>query len=286
MPCTPGVQRYWLDWPYTLLYGVQGEITLYKGQQIEHMRIPGSDRIKIERPSARGHAVTEVSFQPGPVSWPEGRTLDMGTADGLGLRVLAFHPRARQTTEWVADSEDYSGPALRLLLSGRNGNAVVAEEWLSGNAFGGEAIIGPTRYMLLPLPLETMLQDFTDPPVDMGSAGVLSIHCDGQLKRVPVEEFIGKVVQVGSAGTSVEIVGYLPNARPVANGQFASAGEVPKNPLLELRVHLPGSASAVRQVAFAKLPLLTLDGVRGSELPVRFWYHHAAVKPVSGACSC
>lgn len=266
----------------TLLSGVQGEITLAKGQLTDRIQIPGTHRLTVERPAGSNRAVTDVSFRPGPASWSAGRTLDLGTNAGLGLRLLAFHPHARQTTEWVADSLDYDGPALRLVLSGRNGHAI-AEDWLSGNAFGGEVIIGPSRYVLLPIPVETMLEDFVHPPAEMGSAGVLSIHAEGTCRRIPVEEWVGQTIEIGSHGASVEISAYLPNARPTPRGQFQSAGETAKNPLLELKVRLPGTNQTIRQVAFAKQPLLTLDGVRGTELPVKFWYHHPAVKPVAGA---
>ena len=56
-----------------------------------------------------------------------------------------------------------------------------------------------------------------------------------------------------------------------------------KNPLLELKVYLPGKGEPTRQVAFAKLPLLNLDGVHGHELPVKFWYHHGGLTPIPGA---
>jgi hypothetical protein len=50
-----------------------------------------------------------------------------------------------------------------------------------------------------------------------------------------------------------------------------------------LRVHLPGKDQPMRQIAFAKLPLLSLDGIHGWNCPVKFWYHHPAVAPELGA---
>ena len=57
--------------------------------------------------------------------------------------------------------------------------------------------------------------------------------------------------------------------------KFIARSDRPRNPVLELRVHLPGASEAIRQLAFAKAPLLNLDGVAGRVCPIKFWYHHA-----------
>ena len=129
-----------------------------------------------------------------------------------------------------------------------------------------------------------MLDDFLQPPSDnLGQAGVLSMHYGGQMYRVSVDENNGKRVPVGESGIEVEIVEYLPNAKPTPTGGFVSRGETPKNPVLELKLHHPDKDETLRQVAFAKRPLLNLDAVHGRDCPVRFWYHHAGVKPIAGA---
>jgi hypothetical protein len=48
--------------------------------------------------------------------------------------------------------------------------------------------------------------------------------------------------------------------------------------MLELRVHLPDSKEPLRQIAFAKDPLLNLDGVYARQCPIKFRYRHPAVK--------
>jgi hypothetical protein len=52
---------------------------------------------------------------------------------------------------------------------------------------------------------------------------------------------------------------------------------------VELKVYLPGREQPLRQLAFARRPLLNLDAVHGETCPVKFWYHHAGLKPVPGA---
>ena len=75
---------------------------------------------------------------------------------------------------------------------------------------------------------------------------------------------------------------YLPDARPDAAAHFTTVSRQPNNPLLELNVYLPGQERPLRQVAFAKNPLLSLDGIHGWNCPVKFWYHHPAVPPEAG----
>jgi hypothetical protein len=247
------------------------------------MMLTDASLISAERPSPRGRVSTELAFQPGPVDWPEGKTLDFGVADGFGLKVLRFVRQATERVEWVADPSGREGAALQLELRGPGGR-VAGEGWLTATYFGGEAVIGPTRYELLPVPVKSMVQDFLEPPTeDPGKAGILSIHHGGKLRRVRVDEQLGKKIALDDSGLAVEVIAYLANAKPTHDMKFISTGEQPKNPVLELKVHLPKHDRPARQLAFAKAPLLTLDAVRGNELPIKFWYHHPAVKPVSGA---
>jgi len=172
---------------------------------------------------------------------------------------------------------------LQLALCGPDFRPV-AESWLSASQFGGETVLGPTHYDLWPVPVATMVQDFLEPPTDnLGEKGILSVHHGGRLQRYRVEDFLDKPILLEESGIKVEIAEYLPNARPTAGGSFISPGTQPKNPLLELRILLPHEGTARRQIAFAKLPLLTLDAVHGIDFPVKFWYHHPQISPEPGA---
>jgi hypothetical protein len=123
-----------------------------------------------------------------------------------------------------------------------------------------------------------MLEDFTDPPeMQPDGKGVVSVHYQGKMTRVDVGENVGKKVPVGDSGAAVEIVEYLPNGRPNGATPTVSLGDEPKNPILELKIHLPDAKEPRRQLAFASQPLLNLDGVHGMDTPVKLWYHHPAV---------
>jgi hypothetical protein len=140
-------------------------------------------------------------------------------------------------------------------------------------------MVGPLRLQLERAVAEGMLADFLSPPTDeVGEFGMLAIYLGHEVSHVAVSEANGRI-PVGSAGVSVEIAEYLPNAVPDRLGRFTSQGNLPRNPMLELRVHVPGSDEPLRQIALAKQPLLNLDAVYGRECPVKFRYYHPAVKP-------
>lgn len=267
----------------TFMYGSEGQVVLREGDQASEMLVRDESLIQVVRKSPTGTLSTELAFAPGPDDWHDGQELDFGDEKGLGVKVLKFYRHAREHMEWVADEQLFDGPAVELALADAHGK-VVAEEWLAGNAFGGEAVIGPTMYTMLPIVEKSMERDFLEPPaVASATAGILSLHSDGEMQRIDVAEHVGRKIPIGKSGRHVEIVEYLPNARPTASGRFESRGTGARNPVLELLVHEPGATKAVRQVAFAKRPLLNLDGVHGKPSGVKFWYHHPEVNPESGA---
>ena len=266
----------------TFLGGVEGQLTLREGQRTEQFLVTSRSAVNVAWDAGGKRSAMDFVFTPGPVDWPEDGTLDFGTADSLGLKVLRFYRHARHQTDWIADDRDFDGPALQLRLSGPSGNAI-AEDWLSANVFGGEAIVGSTRHELLPLPVASMANDFLQPPDDLGKSGVLSVHYQGRMRRIPVDGNLAKRIAVADDGVAVEIAEYLPDAKPTPKGGFVSVSSNPRNPVVEMKVYLPGREQPLRQLAFALRPLLNLDAVHGEICPVRFWYHHAGLKPIPGA---
>ncbi len=267
----------------TSQFGIEGQVVLRDGERTDKLLMQQHSLITVDRRTATGRLSSQFAFDPGAVDWRVGKSLDFGDTRNLGLKVLAFYRHARPSTTWVADEQDNEGPALRLRLSDRTGQTI-AEDWLTAAEYGGEVLIGPTRYVLLPITVESMLQDFLQPPTDtLGKAGVLSMHYGGQMYRASIDEKQGQSVPLGESGVSVEIVDYYPDARPMPDGRkFVARSDKPRNPVLELRVHLPGISEPIRQLAFAKAPLLNLDGVFGRVCPVKFWYHHANMPQTPG----
>jgi hypothetical protein len=270
----------------TFLNGIEGILPLEEGEAASMIRLPDRSQFTAMwqgRRGAQGQMASTFVFSPGPVDWPEGKTLDLGYLGGVGIKVLRFYRHARSQEAWVPGEAGAGTPALSFALQGPGGHAL-QPTWLAADAFGGHVQLGPSQLEFLRAPCNSMTADFLDPsPAGSDKEGVLSVHYQDRMERVPVSKNRGKKIPVGQSGISVEIVEYLPNAKPTSGGRFASEGTQPLNPLLELRVQVPGKDKPVRQIAFANLPLLGLDRIHGWECPVKFWYHHGALAAKSGA---
>jgi hypothetical protein len=341
----------------TYMGGIEGRLAFLEGETADSILIPdrnqltvlrwsgetGKQKADAEAPNPQSPIpnpkVTKLAFYGGPVDWPADKTLDFGTTDGLGVKVLKFYRHARRRSGWVAEeggrqSALEGGPALKLDVAAPDGTSIT-QTWLPTDQLSPTVDVGGARLQLHRADTDTILEDFRQPTLDAhkgspaaargsegvkseapgargqeagytrqeagGSqrgglssdscpvtpdswqSGVLSMHYEGKTYRVPVHGNVGKKIPVGESGILVEIVKYLPDAEPGPKVQFTSRGEEPKNPLLDLLLHLPGQQKALRQLAFAKAPFLTLDGVHGRRCPVRFWYYHPAVKPSPGA---
>jgi len=264
----------------TFLAGIEGQLSFREGETSDTLVMTDRSQFSVlhqQRHADGGQSPDTFTFQPGPVDWPAGKTLDLGERNSIGLKVLKFYRHARAEEHWVADESGRGGPALKISLLGPEGQAV-AEQWLVGDQFSAAQIA------LHRASADLMREDFLQPPAkdDMDPRGVLSAHFEGQRYCIPVGENLGKKVPLGESGAAVEIAEYLPAAKVGPAGQLTSEGDQPKNPALELRVHLPGKDQPLRQLAFAKLPWLSLDGIHGWDCPVKFWYHHPAAPAAVG----
>jgi len=268
----------------TSLLGIEGRLAFAEGDQENMIVLNDRCQLTVSKQGAAGgmEEVAKASFRPGPVNWPESKVIDFGQIDGLGIRVVKFYPRAERASAWIEDESGQGPAALRLALLGPDGKSV-DEQWLSLNQPGGAIALAQMAVSLLPAASEAMLEDFLHPPkLEKNPTGILSIHYEGEMHRIDVGESLGKKVAVGESGIEVEIVEYLPDAKGSGNGRFVSASNMPRNPLLELLVYLPGATTPAREIAIAKVPSLSLDGVLRRVLPVKFWYHHPSVMAGAG----
>lgn len=263
---------------YTFVGGVEGQVTLTEGQSTTTMSVPQYSQVSAFWADRPDEPPYEFTFIPGPVSWSDGTTLDVGTVDGVSVRILQYFNHAKVVEQWVPDESGIGGPVVRIKCNGPDGSAF--EQTLVDQEYGDEALAGPVRLQLQRATADVMLDHFFKPPTDgLGQKGLLLAYFGGRAERIPIEDNVGKKVRLGETGVEIEVVQYLANARPDAHGRFQSAGEEAKNPLLELKVHLPGGQEPLRQVAFAKSPLLSMDGVYGRVCPVKFRYLHPVAAP-------
>ncbi len=263
----------------TFVAGIDGRIRVVEGgQPVESITL--DDRSRLTASWDEGDTVVAVDFPfaPGPEDWPGGRTKDLGELDEVRVKVLGFYRYAIGQTGLREDSSDLSVPAILFAVLGADGK-LVTERWLVGRkSIGAKKKAGPIGVALNEVPVRSMLDDLLNRPADkLGTKGMLSIHYQGQVKRVPVDENVGKTISVGGDGTKVEIARYLAQLEPGPDGTYISAGDEPLNPVLDLLVHLPGDQEPVRQFSRAKTPLVDFSESRGIACPVKFFYHHPAV---------
>ena len=172
------------------------------------------------------------------------------------------------------------GPLVRFQLEG-NGDGRV-DYFLTDQDFGAEVFVGPIALRLQRATSEAMLADFLKPASgEVNGQGLLTMYYEGHVQQVAVDQHVGGTVRVGSSGVTVDLVHYLPDAKLDRSGKFQPQSTEPRNPLVELLVHVPNENEPFRQVAFAKSPLLNLDGVYDRVCPVKFVYQHPKFQATS-----
>lgn len=270
----------------TFLGGIEGQIAIQEGQTTDRIVVTDLSRFvarwQRQPGESRSRPAGIFTFKPGPVDWPDGKTLDLGEVSDVGLKIVKFYNHAMNEEVYLEDPNKQAGPALLLGLLGSD-DATISESWLATDQSNAQLNFGPIELRVLQATEDSMREDFLRPPAkDSDPDGILSMHYKGKMYRVPVSINLGKKVPVGDSGIEVEIKEYLPDAQPEPGVHFKSASKEPKNPPLELSVKLAKDQEAFRQIVFAKLPMLNLDAIHGRTCPVKFWYHHPAAKPRSG----
>jgi cytochrome c-type biogenesis protein CcsB len=263
----------------TFNYGVDATISLEEGESGDHVTVRDLNRFSVQWAPTAGkpdRPVSQFIFTPGPVDWSQGQSLLLGEINSVKLRVTRFLAHARPGEDWMADAEERGVPAMKFSLYGPD-SSENAEQWLTASRLGGGTSVGSARVEFQAAEADTMVDDFLHPPAkaDLDPHGLLTVHYQGQVTRVPVSTSIGKRITLTGSDAAVEVAEYLPNARIQADGRFKNISDKPGNPVVELRVYLPGSKEPVRQIA--KASFANPDGMHIAKCPVKFWYHHPAV---------
>lgn len=263
--------------------GVEGQLSIVEGESTGSLLLPHRLQVTAEWPERAGDAPYEFLFSPGPVAWAAERALDLGRVDGVSAKVVRYLRHATAREEWRDLGAPGGAPLVRLKVVGPQ-EKLIAEPHLADDGFGDEVLVGPIRIQLSRAINEAMLADFqageSSLDADAAPQGELIVYHGETSSRFNVRDNVGRKLPLGD-GVSIEIVECLLNAKPDSLGRFKSQGEAPRNPLLELLIHLPGRDEPLRQIALAKNSLLTLDQVRGEPCPIKFRYWHPAVTPSS-----
>ena len=262
----------------TFHFGVDAVLALEQGETTDHVTVRDTNRIAVQwqsLPDQPERPVSAFLFHPGPVDWPEGKVLTIGSVNGMGMRVTRYLAHARPSEKWMPAPDDKGIAALRFSLAGPDIEGST-EQWLTASRFGGSAAVGSAKVEFRQAEADTMLDDFLHPPASEGldPPGLLSIHYRGKVEHVAVSKSLGKKCPL-PGGASVEITAYMPNAKLQADGSFVNVGPMPVHPALELKVYLPGEKNPIRQ--YTRPSFANPDGMRTVSCPVKFWYHHPKV---------
>ena len=201
----------------TFNYGVDATISLEEGEASDHVTVRDLNRFSVQwRPVAGqpDRPLSQFIFTPGPVDWPEGKSLLLGEINGVKLRVTRYLAHARPAEDWMAEADGNGVAAMKFSLVGPD-NTENAEQWLTATHFGGSTAVGSAKVEFQQAEADTMLDDFVNPPAkeDLDPQGLLTIHYEGRVTRVPVSKNLGKKVPLDHGAALVEIAQYLPNAR-------------------------------------------------------------------------
>ena len=201
----------------------------------------------------------------------------------MRLKVDRFLAHARMNEDWLADPAAEGPPAVKFAVTGPGGTAAGTESWLVAAHSGPRRLPARLRLEFQQAGVNSLVDDFLHAPTDMDSAGVLSIHYDGHVEHVPVSKNVGKTISLPGSKVSVEVAEYIPNAQTERRRPLRFAGErTERIRCWSCGFIFPGKKEPIRQIAFAKMPFLNLDGIHGRTCPVKFWYHHPAVTPEPG----
>ena len=117
----------------TFNYGVDATISLEEGETSDHVTVRDLNRFSVQwRPIAGqpDRPVSQFIFTPGPVDWPEGKSLLLGEINDVKLRVTRYLAHARPSEEWMADPDGNGVAAMKFSLVGPD-NTENAEQWLT-----------------------------------------------------------------------------------------------------------------------------------------------------------
>jgi cytochrome c-type biogenesis protein CcsB len=265
---------------WTFINGIEGAIVFTEGETVRQYIVPKEDKIVAVRQNQsgdHGNMASVWTFIPGPIGWTENETLDLKSENGIWLKILKYYPYAQLEKKWLPDESKAGKAALEFAVLGSDGK-IMDRDWLSADMINGAGKLGPSDLLLFQTDGNYFVEAFNNPPeMEADSDGVLTMYYNGQTRQVPVKENVGKKLTLGDDGLAVEIAEYLPNSKPKEGGKFISDSKQPENPMLDIKVYVPGKDEPRRQIAFARLPTFNLDVMHGTTCPVKFWYHHPSV---------
>ena len=172
----------------TFVAGIDGHLSFEEGEDADSIFLTNRSELTVFRKGPEGRIFREyLSFNGGAVDWPQGRELDFGPFDGIGVKVLKFYRHARHGTTFypvkLAPGQTI-GPEAAVLVE-ITSDGKTQQVWLKrdNKQYGIRRVVtsqGPLLlsfgYENLPLGFSLKLLDFQrlENPGGMGNASFAS----------------------------------------------------------------------------------------------------------------
>jgi len=79
----------------TFVRGIEGQMTVIEGRSGSEYAVTSRSQISVRYSGGERRPGIAFVFEPGPVDWPHGESLELGERNGVSARVLAFYRHAR-----------------------------------------------------------------------------------------------------------------------------------------------------------------------------------------------
>jgi hypothetical protein len=114
----------------SFLAGVEGQIILEEGQFGSMLVMADRNQLSTVWTEHGQGLRSSLTFEPGPMDWPESTTLRLGAVGGVKLEVLKYYRNARTEEQWGEDPSSAGVPAVQLALTTPEG-APMIQQWFS-----------------------------------------------------------------------------------------------------------------------------------------------------------
>lgn len=227
----------------SVLLGVDGRVTLAKGETARAFLVPG-EVVTLAGEDGRHESIDLSRPIGGRLSPVENLGNSVLTLDGVRVAAVRYSPDVAWKREVTNDGTQ---PRLAVEVS-LSGNDTESSAWLFA---GGHGEVGGRHADLREIPdAEEWGRILAgDAPA---SKGTLRVTRGDDVFEFPLESCSEQAVAIGETGYTVRVLRYLPHAVVGAKRTLSSASDQPVNPAIEAEI--VGPEGADKKIAFARFP--------------------------------
>ncbi len=228
----------------TKLFGVDGQLALYEGENSNEIKLSSSERVTIKDKATDRMSVIELKA-------PITGKLEAKDVEGMAAHLDAIVARIEtvlsdsEMAESVVDDGSKKNVAIEVAFTGTKFDAPA---WV----FAGEESKRVPVALEVVGSAEELERRVAPKPVDDSSIGTVKISVAGLDVEYPVKECMDAPKTIGQSGYSVRVLGYFPHAVVGQGGTVQSASDKPVNPAI--RVEVTGPSGTQTKTSFSRFP--------------------------------